>query len=132
MTAKARILPKEKSMSKNGSIPDGIQISLTPSIRSYKAAGGVRAGGSAIVKFGSVTVRVPEPAISEVQRNIKAGQSALARAAASIVRAGVKLNVSKGVPLFHAHPTLPGQLVREIDGARDYGTFVNGTFRAIR
>ena len=47
------------------------------------------------------------------------GNSALGRATVRLVRSGVKLKVSKGVPLFHAHPTLAGQLVREIDGQSD-------------
>ena len=59
------------------------------------------------------------------------GNSALERVTVRLVRSGVKLRVSKGVPLFHAHPTLTGQLVREIDGQSDYGTFVNGAFRAV-
>ena len=48
-----------------------------------------------------------------------------------LVRSGVKIKVSAGIPMFHADPSRPDRLVREIDGVRELGKIVNGTFRAV-
>lgn len=80
------------------------------------------------VKFSSENTEDFTISKEDVARNIKAGQDALARAMAIIITPGVKLKVSKGVPLFHADPARPGRLVRVLDGKRQYGIFVNGEF----
>ena len=133
MTAKARAKPVNRAVSKEINIAGDIQISLAPpSTKKSKSASVKRDRVATMVKFGSVTVHVLTPHKNEVQRNIKAGQSALARARTRLVRSGVKIDVPRGVPLFHANPVRPDQLVREIDGKLDYGVFVNGKFETSR
>jgi len=83
------------------------------------------------VCFGSVQVEVRVPKSGE-ERNIKVGQTALARALGSIFKPGIKLDVAKGVPLFHADPSHPGKIVREVNGKRDVGTFISGKFKVSR
>ena len=80
------------------------------------------------VKFGSVKVEVPTPKKSKVKRNVKNGQIAMARAMSKIVKPGVKIKAAKGVPLFHTESKHPGEIVRELDGKRTIGRFVNGRF----
>jgi len=81
------------------------------------------------VEFGSVRVSVSTPKKSKVRRNVIDGQIALARAISKIVKPGVKINAAKGVPLFHAESEHPGLIVRELNGKRTIGSFVNGKFR---
>ena len=84
------------------------------------------------IAFGSVKVDAPKLAKAKVTRNVKNGQIALARAMSKIVKPGIRLDVEKGVPLYHADPKRPGQIVRELDGKRVTGRFVDGRFRASR
>jgi hypothetical protein len=49
-----------------------------------------------------------------------------------IIKPGVKIDVTKGVPLFYAESEHPGQIVRELDGKRAIGRLVNGKFRISR
>lgn len=84
------------------------------------------------VKFGSVTVAVYGRRTAEVKRNIREGQVALSRAINTIIRPGVKIEVTESVPLFHADPTQPGRIVRVLKGKRVSGVFVNGKFKARR
>jgi len=98
------------------------------SVLTYKEPG----NNNHSIAFGSVKVDAPKPAKSKVTRNVKNGQIALARAMNKIVKPGVRLNVEKGVPLYHADPKHPGQVVRELDGKRVIGRFVDGRFRASR
>ena len=69
---------------------------------------------------------------TEERRNIKKGQIALARAMEKIVKPGVKLDVDRGVPLFHADSEHPGKIVRELDGRRAIGKFIDGKFKISR
>jgi len=85
--------------------------------------------GHLYVEFGSVTVSVSTPKKSKVRRNVIDGQIALARAISKIVKPGIKINAAKGVPLFHAESEHPGLIVRELNGKRALGSFVNGKFR---
>ena len=82
-----------------------------------------------MVTFGSVTIKASRVSQNEKQRNIGAGQSALARAKTAIIKRGVKLKVAKGVPLFHVDPDRPNQVVRVINGKREYGVFRAGKFK---
>lgn len=84
------------------------------------------------VVFGDVRLLTPRKTnAAQVRRNIRAGQLGLARAKDLIIKPGVTLEVVKGVPLYHADPDQPDLLVREIDGKRDRGKFVNGRFRKV-
>lgn len=80
------------------------------------------------INFGSVTVQALSPNPVEVDRNIKAGQLALARARDELVKPGVRIGFAKGVPLFHADPKRPGKVVRELNGKRESGEFVGDEF----
>lgn len=85
------------------------------------------------VAFGDVRVLTPRKTnAAQVKRNIRAGQLALARAKDLIVKPGVTLELLKGVPRYHADPDQPELLVREIDGKRERGKFVDGKFRIVR
>jgi hypothetical protein len=81
------------------------------------------------VKFGSVTVRALSPAKASLSRNVISGQAALVRATSKILRPGVVLTQGPDVPVYHADPKVPGQIVRELNGKLESGNFVNGKFR---
>ena len=66
--------------------------------------------------------------MTEVEKNIVAGQEALSRAADTIVRPGVKLDIPDGVPVFHADPDRPDLIIRVLNGKREHGLFENGEF----
>ena len=104
----------------------------TVAVIKFKRKAGCVAGRVKTLKFGSVTVEVPPRKAAEVKRNIKEGQLALARAIKSIFTPGVKIEAAKGVPLFYADPKCPGKIVRELDGRRESGDFVNGKFKTCR
>jgi hypothetical protein len=81
------------------------------------------------IRFGSVTVEAKSPAKAEVRRNVMTGQFALERATSKMLKPGVVLAQSHGVPVYHADPRVPGRLVRELNGTSQPGTFMNGKFR---
>ena len=85
-----------------------------------------------IVTCGSVTIRTERPTPETIKKNILDGQMALARGLEAFKTKGVKLNVSKGIPLFQASPNNPQLLLRNIDGKIDQGIFKNGQFRVIQ
>lgn len=85
-----------------------------------------------IIKFGSVTVVADPPTKSEIKRNIKAGQRALARALNAIVTPGVNVNLPSGVPLYRADSEKRGYIIRELNGKRESGVVENGKFKASR
>jgi|GEM_PF-5915528 len=84
------------------------------------------------VKFGSVTIVVSPPTQIEVKRNIKAGQAALLRAKKSFLTPGVKLSISRGVPLFSVDSDNPSLLVRKLNGKNDRGILRNGQFEVCK
>ena len=129
MTAKKAATSRSSALRSSAGGFGDVVISLTPS-RSG-ARNQTAESRSLEVSFGSVTVHVRAPSKSAVQRNIKAGQFALERATKGLARSGVKIEISAGIPMFHADPIHPDRLVRELDGVRELGRFVNGTFRAI-
>lgn len=102
---------------------------ISPAVKEAKSTKGKLAGAAATVKFGSVTVKVRPPHKAEVERNVKAGQFALAIARETLAKSGIKMKVAKGVPIFHADAKLPGQLIRRLDGRSESGVFVNGKFK---
>ena len=107
-----------------------MHISLvSPAAKKARFTEGKPAEVAMTVKFGSVTVKVHPPHKAEVERNVKAGQSALARARETLIKSGIKMKIAKGVPIFHADAKLPGQLVRRLDGKSESGMFVNGKFK---
>jgi len=85
-----------------------------------------------VIAFGSVTVKVGELNKSELKRNIKAGQTALARAKGKILKPGIKLDLSKEVPIFYAAPDSPDLIIREQDGKKEKGILVKGKFKPCR
>jgi hypothetical protein len=88
-------------------------------------------GSSSTVRFGSVVVKSIGPKAPELRRNVSSGQTALARAATKIIKAGVSLPKESTVPLYHADPKEPGRLVRELNGKMSVGVFVEGKFKVL-
>lgn len=83
------------------------------------------------VTFGSVTVRVSQPDAESIRQNIKEGQDALTRVHSVLVKPGVRLSAPKGTPIFFAIPDRLDVIIREIDGVRTTGRFIDGRFRKI-
>lgn len=84
------------------------------------------------VSFGSVTVEATPPPEHIRRANIEAGQAALKRAIAVLLKAGIKLPREKGVPLYFGCEDKPGLMIQELDGKRTLGKFVRGHFRAVK
>ena len=82
-----------------------------------------------LATFGAVTVRVDPPTESEIRQNIQAGQAALRRMKNALIKPGVILERKKGVPLYFGSADHPDLLIREKDGVKTLGRFVNGRFR---
>lgn len=80
------------------------------------------------VSFGAVTVDVTPPSEEVRQANIKAGQAALKRGKAALMKAGVKLQREKGTPLYFGCGDRPGWMIRELNGEKTVGRFLNGRF----
>ena len=77
---------------------------------------------------GKLVFYISEPSADRVVENVKYGQAALERASSRIVRSGVELKVAPNVPLFHAHPSRRGFLVRVMQGREETGFFRDGNF----
>jgi hypothetical protein len=107
------------------------RLIVTDGRASLPKTGKTGAATSSLVKvrFGSVTVETLTPAKTEVQRNVKSGQSALKRVSSKMHKPGVVLAQIKNVPVYHADPNVPGQIVRELNGVAQPGTFINGKFK---
>lgn len=82
-----------------------------------------------LVTFGAVTVRVDPPTESEIRQNIEAGQAALRRMKSALIKPGVIIKQKNGVPLYFGSADNPDLLIREKDGVKTLGRFVNGRFR---
>jgi hypothetical protein len=82
------------------------------------------------VRFGSVTFDGVPVSPDEYERAVASGRAALAAARVAFARPGVKLNVPSSVPRFRAHPTIPGHVLRFLDGTETQGTIEGGVFRA--
>lgn len=80
------------------------------------------------VSFGAVTVQVEAPPEDVIQANIEAGQAALRRGKAALMKTGVKLTREKGIPFYFGCDDRPGWMVRDLDGKKTVGRFVNGRF----
>lgn len=87
--------------------------------------------GAEIARFGSVTLEHDPIGTAEVAQNVERGRSALNRMGAALSAPGVRLDVARGVPLYHADPQHPDRLVRVLDGDRQSGVLVDGEFRAL-
>ena len=131
MTAKKTAAPKSSPVRSSASGLGSVNISFSSTAKKSGARNVSVGSRPMTVEFGSVTVRVHAPSKTAVRRNIKAGQFALERATKGLIRSGVKIKVSAGIPMFHADPSRPDRLVREIDGVRELGKIVNGTFRVV-
>jgi hypothetical protein len=69
--------------------------------------------------------------VGEMRRNVTSGQVALARAAPKLVKPGVTVKTLAAVPLFRADPQDPSRLIREINGNKVTGKFVDGKFKVL-
>ena len=81
--------------------------------------------------YGAVTIRVEEPNNSQLKRNIRTGQIALSRAKDAFINKGVKLKTKQGVAIYQADPSDSRILIRNIDGKKEKGIFVNSSFKAV-
>lgn len=98
------------------------------------SSGGADATGSVeakVTRFGSVSLEHDPVGTAEVAQNVERGRSALSRMGVALSARGVKLDVARGVPLYHADPIHPDRLVRVLDGDRQSGVLVDGEFRAL-
>ncbi|MGN6820461.1 MAG: hypothetical protein ACTHJR_17510 [Sphingomonas sp.] len=86
-------------------------------------------GKTRAVTFGSVTVRAAKPPEADIEKNVASGQSALARARATMLKPGVRLSTSRDVPLYHVDPNKPDEVIRKLGGKTERGRFVNGAFQ---
>ncbi|RYB04334.1 hypothetical protein [Lichenibacterium ramalinae] len=84
-----------------------------------------------VARFGSVSLEHDPINTAEAAQNVERGRSALNRMGAALSAPGVKLDVARGVPLYHADPHHPDRLVRVLDGARQSGVLVDGEFKAL-
>lgn len=78
------------------------------------------------VTFNAVLVHV-SPHL--VRANVRAGQTALARAKVRLITPGVRLRASKNVPLYRSDPQDPARLLRSFKGVTTSGRFVRGKFK---
>lgn len=101
------------------------------SLVSQGKASAKKTSGSLSATFGSVTVVVRAPSATEIKRNIKAGQTALARAKPALAKKGVTLASPKKAPIYYVDESAAGLIVRDIDGQVTKGRVVNGVFKAL-
>jgi hypothetical protein len=132
MTAKTKKSAKSTPSVGRGTVDTKVKMRISSGSPVAMKGSAKPAGVATTVKFGSVTVEVRAPRKADVKRNIKAGQLSLARVRTKIVKPGVKIEFAKGIPLFHADPDCPGKLIRERDGKRERGVFLNGKFKRSR
>lgn len=81
-----------------------------------------------VVAFGDVIVETFAPTRSQVRKNIRSGQEALARALPMLLRPGIHLDLKRGTPIFYGDRDDPSIIIREIDGACEKGLFIDGKF----
>jgi hypothetical protein len=79
------------------------------------------------VTFNPVLVHV-SPRI--VRANVRAGQTALVRAKTRLITPGVRLRVSKSVPVYRSDPRNPERLLRTFKGVITPERFVRGKFKS--
>ena len=90
-----------------------------------------RAGKTATLQFGSVSMKVKLGSDHERATNVGLGQAALRKMKRKLTKPGVRLPTKPGVPLFFADPANPRRIVRELDGRRETGFFENGEFKVL-
>lgn len=105
---------------------------MKPKVKTSDLSSEREAQATVSVSFGSVTVEATPPPEHVRRANIVAGQAALRRAKAALVKPGIKLPREKGVPLYFGCEDQPGLMIQELDGKRTLGKFVRGRFRAVK
>lgn len=88
-------------------------------------------GGVELVEitFGNATLRAPRANEQQRELGVAGGRRAMEGLAKAILRLpGVKLERKPGVPRFYADAKNPAMVVRDLDGVRQRGTFVDGRF----
>ena len=74
--------------------------------------------------FGSTTVLIDVPTKAEADKNIKAGQEALARLFERLqTLPGIELTFAKDDPCYYADPENPSRLIRILNGKKERGVF---------
>ena len=84
-----------------------------------------------VITIGAVSVRADAPVKAQVKRNIAEGQDALRRVRKTFLTSGVELGSSDNVPLFHADPSVPDQIIRILNGKKESGKIINGKFKVV-
>lgn len=132
MTARAQLAPAvKKSAAKTGkSAVKHVVKKATAASKAKPVITGVKktSPNTLSVRVGAVTVEISRPTGSEIQRNVKTGQSALKRGGAIFAKPGVTLPPRSNAPLYYADPSHPNQIIQEKDGKIASGRFVNGRF----
>ena len=112
----------------------GIVPGVRRAMRIKSFSGGADASGpieARVARFGSVSLEHDPLGGAEAAQNVERGRSALNRMGAVLSAPGVRLDIARGVPLYHADPHHPDRLVRVLDGDRQSGVLVNGEFRVL-
>ena len=125
----ARAKDHAAAASRPGIVPGGRRA-----MRIESSSGGTDASRpveARVTRFGSVSLEHDPVGGAEASRNVERGRSALNRMGAALSAPGVRLNVVRGVALYHADPQHPDRLVRVLDGDRQSGVLVDGEFRVL-
>jgi len=81
-----------------------------------------------IIKFGSVEVTPAIISRAEINRNIRAGQTAFRSIKSWIITPGVKIKKPRGHHLFAADPKDPNFIVRKRGSLSERGQLISGEF----
>lgn len=106
--------------------PSGMMIEV---VRHSKDGKIVR-GDPRTVKFGSVKIKVSDPANSHVGGNVKWQSDKFDRAIKGIAKPGVRIEFRNGIPRYKADPSNPKLLLRTLDGKTERGSMRGGKFVA--
>jgi hypothetical protein len=94
----------------------------------------VRNGGGEVrfvYTFGTAELRSTKVNGKPSPETLEQSRIAMRELGGRLLKPGVKLPNRKGVPKFYADEADPALVVRELDGKRERGRFVNGQFKAV-
>lgn len=81
------------------------------------------------VSFGNATLHAPRASEEQRAHGVEESRRAMERLAQALLALpGIELQRTLGVPLFYADGQNPKLVVRDLDGVRQRGTFVDGRF----
>ncbi|MDM5176977.1 hypothetical protein PO883_07165 [Massilia sp. DJPM01] len=86
-----------------------------------------------VVTMGNVTVEVPTPSASELEKALAESQRVSRAFAEAIPRHGVRLNLPSTTPLYEADSKDPNLVIRKLGKTRTLGRFnKNGHFIRVK